>query len=388
MAALAAELEKQYVIGPRTAADIGYRILWQARVPQMGGAELRHTHLAGDAIFAVDAQNSVVRLRASDGEQMWRTSVGSPVDIFRGVDWIETPVSEGTGPRRRTVLEDRVYISTDTECFVLDGAAGAITSRQSFNKLPTTTPLNRGRFLIYGTLGGQIVWHHAIVGHEWRANSLDSTIRGSLASARGLVIAASDRGGILALDEATAGRRWANRTFGGIVASPSVSDDTVYVPCLDQYLWAFDLASGAVRWKYFTQSPLTTPAFPMGDVVLQFIPGEGLVCFNTITERIDGDVRWRNADVVGVPIGIVQTSGGPRISLWDQSSRTLTLVDPAAGSVVAKLDLPAVAELQHIAQGPFAGELFATATDGRVSRLVPKFRPSEAETADAAPSKP
>ncbi|MBL9121602.1 MAG: PQQ-binding-like beta-propeller repeat protein [Phycisphaerae bacterium] len=385
---MAAKVEAQYVIGPAAANDLGYRIIWQSRLPLIKNAPFRHTHLSGDAIFAVDELNSIARLRPSDGEQIWRVSVASPVDIFRGIDWILTPTTTGVGRHSHTDIDARVYISTDTECFVLDGASGSITARQGFSKLPTTTPINSGKFLIYGTLGGQIVWHHAIVGSEWRANSLDSTVRGSLARSSGYIVAASDHGLVMALDEGDASRRWSKRTFGSVIASPTIGNGRVFVASLDQYLWCFNLGNGQVEWKYFTQSALKTSPFPVADMVLQFVPGEGLVCFNAQTTRIDGDVRWRNADVVGVPIGMVTTGGGDRIVLWDQASHTLTLVDPAHGSVSSKRSLPAAAELQLLREGEFAGDIFATAEDGRILRLSPKFRksvePSEAEKAAPA----
>lgn len=390
MSDLAAQVEQQYVIGPSAAADLGYRILWQARLPLIKNAPFRHTHLSGEAIFALDAQNSIARLRPTDGEQIWRVAVASPVDIFRGIDWILTPTTTGVGRHSRVEFDARVYISTDTECFVLDGASGSIAARQAFAKLPTTTPLNIGKFLVYGTLGGQVVWHHAIVGSEWRANSLDSTIRGSLVHADGLLVAASDHGMVMALDEDHATRRWSHRTFGGIATPPTIGSGRVYVASLDQYLWCFDLASGDLLWKYFTQSALTTSPFAVSDAVLQFIPGEGLVCFNVATKRIDGDVRWRNADVVGTPVGQVTTGGGDRIVLWDQASHTLTLVDPTNGSVSSKRILPAVAELQLVREGEFAGDIFATAEDGRILRLSPKYRKSTdpAEAAKVAPGAP
>jgi hypothetical protein len=382
--AVAARVEADFIIGPAAAGDLGYRIVWQASLPLIRGAAFKHTHLAGDAIFAVDAANNVARLRPSDGQQIWRVGVGSPVDIFRGIDWIETPIVTGSGPTRQASVEPRVYISTDTECFVLDGATGSIAKRQDFNKLPTTKPLNIGKFLIYGTLGGQIVWHHAIVGQEWRANSLDSTVRGSLAHARGMVIAASDRGMVLALDQDNASRRWARQTFGGVLAAPAVSDTTVFIASLDQYLWAFDLQTGETRWKYFTQSALKTPPFAIADVVLQFVPGEGLVCFNADSNKLDGEVRWRNASAAGVPIGMITTGGGDRIVLWEQSSRTMTLVDPNLGSSDRTFSFPKAAELELVRSGPFAGDFFATSEDGHILRLSPRF----ARTAEMIDEKP
>jgi outer membrane protein assembly factor BamB len=385
--AVAAKVEGEFIIGPAAAGDLGYRIVWQASLPLIRGAAFKHTHLAGEAIFAIDAANNVARLRPSDGQQIWRVGVGSPVDIFRGIDWIETPIVTGSGPTRMSSVEPRVYISTDTECFVLDGATGSIAKRQDFNKLPTTKPLNIGKFLIYGTLGGQIVWHHAIVGQEWRANSLDSTVRGSLAHAKGMVIAASDRGMVLALDQNDASRRWARQTFGGVLAAPAASDTTVFIAALDQYLWAFDLRTGETRWKYFTQSPLKTPPFPVADVVLQFVPGEGLVCFNADSTKIDGEVRWRNASAAGVPIGMITTGSGDRIVLWEQSSRTMTLVDPNLGSSDSTFHFPKAAELELVRSGPFAGDFFATSEDGHILRLTPRFARA-AELIDEKPMTP
>jgi outer membrane protein assembly factor BamB len=388
IAQLAARVEEQYVIGPSAAGDLGYRILWQARLPIIKGAGLRHTHLSDDAIFVVDTNNSIARLRANDGEQIWRVAVANPVDAFRGIDWIMTPTTTGVGRLARVDVDPRVYVSTDTECFVLDGASGSITGRQGFAKLPTTAPLKSGKFLIYGTLGGQVVWHHAIVGSEWRANALDSTVRGSLARARGVIVAASDQGLVMALDESSARQRWSRRTFDSVLASPAIHAGRVFVASLDQYLWCLNLSDGSVAWKHFTQTPLKTSPFPVGDVVLQYVPGEGLVCFNIESDNVDGTVRWRNADAVGAPMGQVTTGGGDRIVLWDQPSHTLTLIDPAYGSASGKHILPAVVELEIVSEGPFAGEIFATAEDGRVLRLTPKFRketdPTEAERAPAA----
>lgn len=394
---LATKVEAQYLVGPVAAGELGFRIAWQARLQLARGAQLRQTRFSDEAIFVVDSVNSITRLRPSDGEQIWRVAVGSPVDIFRGIDWIMAPVrvpgrgtaSAGMGRGTAMPREPRVYVTTDTECYVLDGSSGSIAGRQRFSKLPATKPVlsDSGKFLIYGTLGGQVVWYHALIGSEWRANSLDSTIRGQLLNGPGYIVAASDRGLVMAMDEVDARQLWSRRLYAGVSATPAVSDNKVFVAGLDQYLWCLNLRDGSVAWKHFTQTPLLSSPFPIADVVLQAIPGEGLVCFNVETTELDGDLRWKNVDVVGAPIGMITTGGGDRIVLWDQPSRTLSLVDPAYGTVSSKRVLPGVAELSLVNDGPYAGDIFATGDDGRVLRLIPKYRkvtdPSEAERADS-----
>ncbi|MDZ4755905.1 MAG: PQQ-binding-like beta-propeller repeat protein [Phycisphaerae bacterium] len=368
LAALATEVEQQYVIGPKAAGELGFRIMWQARIPAGEGAQLEHLAISDDAMFAIDSTNSIARLRPSDGQQIWRVAVANPVDIFRGVHWIELPVTTGVGRSMTTAMEARVFISTDTECFVLSGDAGALLGRQIFRKLPTTPPLVAGRFLVYGTLGGQVVWHHYGIGEEWRANSLSGTIRGNLTQSAGAIVATSVRGDVMSLDAGTAGRRWARTTFGGIVASPAIGPNEVFVASTDQYLWAFDLRNGAMLWKYFTESPLTTPPFAFGDGVLQYVPTEGLVCLNARTDKIDGDVRWSSKDAVGIPIGVI----GEQIAMWDAQRHVLTLIDKNHGSIVSATILTKVDELQLVSEGPFAGDIVALSNDGRIVRLTPK----------------
>lgn len=385
--AMRAEVESSYLIGPATAGELGYRVAWQARIAPDAGTTLKLARAIGEGIFGLDSRNGLIRLRPSDGEQLWRVSIANPVDIFRGAHWVDVPVVTRSRAGTKTEVEPRFFLSTDTECFVLDANSGSLITRQRFAKLPSTPPVQAGRFLIYGTLGGQVVWHQFLVGHEWRANSLDSPIRVNLAQieANGSIVAASERGMILCLDDDSAQRRWSNRCFGGVAAAPAATADSVFVASLDQYLWCFDANTGRTRWKYFTQSPLRTPPFATSDAVVQFVPGEGLVCLAADSEgNIGGLVRWTIADALGTPIGLV----GDALALWHAESKTLTRVDLARGNILGRYALPQVDDLQIVRSGAFEGEILATNTDGRIVRLSPKVpvtRP-EPPTQDPRPS--
>ena len=116
---LAQRVEQAYVIGPKAAGELGFRVGWQATMTLPPNGYLKQIEVSDEVLFAVDNTNSVSRLRASDGEQVWRVAVANPVDIFRGIHWLDVPVTTGVGRNARTSLEKQVYISTDTECFVL-----------------------------------------------------------------------------------------------------------------------------------------------------------------------------------------------------------------------------------------------------------------------------
>lgn len=362
------EVEQGFVIGPGAAGELGYRVAWQTRIPPQGIATLRLARAIGEGIFALDTRNGVIRLRPTDGEQLWRVSIANPLDIFRSAQWVETPVASGRGDGRLT-LEPRFALSTDLDCWLLDAGSGSLVSRQRFAKLPSTPPMPVGKFFVYGTLGGHIVWHQFLVGQEWRANSVDSPIRAPLAHGLNRIVAASDRGMVICLEEETARRRWVQRCFGGVSAAPAIADNRVYVASHDQYLWCFDIGNGDVVWKYFTESPLRTPPFPIPDAVLQSVPTEGLVCLAADAGgRPGGEVRWTNRDATGTPKGML----GDSVALWDDEKRILTRIDANRGSTLAKLHLPQVADIQFVRAGSFDGDILATSGDGRIVRLVPQ----------------
>ena len=368
--ALRAVVEKDYVIGPAVANDLGFRVAWQARIPSQGGATLSKARAIGEGIFALDSRNGLIRLRPTDGEQLWRVSVAGPVDIFRGAHWIDVPANVVLVSGRVTKgTETCVYLSTDTDCFVLDAASGSLLKKHHFEKLPSTPPVKAGRCLVYGTLGGQVVWVNYLVGYEWRANSTNSPIRSALAQDNGSIVAVSDKGMVLCLDEDTAKRRWARECYGAVTTAPAMGANRVYVSSMDQYLWAFNAQTGKVEWKYFTQSPLTTSPFAFGDAVLQYVPGEGLVCLAADSGgKVEGNVRWKTAAAVGYPVGVI----GDRIALWNTDNRMLTLVDSSNGSLVSTHDLRQVDDMQFVTAGAFAGDIMALNSDGRVVRLTPQ----------------
>jgi len=379
--AVTADVDREYLIGPGVAADLGYRVVWQAHLP--AATPITRVGVGLHGIYVLDATNTIARLRPSDGELLWRVAVANPIDIFRGVTWADVAVTTPSPKGPIVTREPRAYLSTDTECFVIDPNSGSMIDRQRFVKLPATDPLSVGPYLVYGTIGGQVVWHQCVVGHELHANSLDSNMRGKPVRLGDSVIAASERGLIMAMDASTGRTRWTARTLGGVLSTPAVGDGMVYVPSEDQYLWAFDGKTGAANWRYFTQSSLTTPPYAVGDSVLQYVPDEGLVCLaSRANGKLDGVVRWKNPDVSGVPYGMV----GNNVLLWDETKRVLTLLDPVSGSVLSRHSLPQVDQLLLTATGPLADDIFGLSKDGRVVRLTPKQARSTAATPDAAPA--
>ena len=82
---------------------------------------------------------------------------------------------------------------------------------------------------------------------------------------------------------------WKYRAPGGIVATPVVDQNTVYIGSLDQNLYAFNKTSGQIRWKFPTYGPIRSTVCVDGNN-LYLLSGDGnLYCL----DKNSGKQTWR-----------------------------------------------------------------------------------------------
>jgi outer membrane protein assembly factor BamB len=365
LAARRAELDARYAFGPTAARSLGYRIAWQTTI---GGPVTRFDVFAGD-VYALEAGNRLTRVDRATGSQIWTITACDPNDKVWGVTpglppFNALPWGENDG--------DRLYVTTDPVVFEIDHATGAVVGRQDLEKIPSTDVTRFGSYLIFGTRGGQIVWHQYLVGQEWRANQLLGPIVATPTMVGTDSIAAASQGGnVFLLDAKSAGRQWGDKVFDGVTAPLAAGGGQVFVAGRDQYLWAFNARNGRVAWKYFTESPLDTQpihAVVTADgtsrgVVMQWVETEGLVGLEADPgDTIEGKMLWRIPDARGEGLGRI----GENVVLWDADARILREIDPAAGTLVRSIDLPQVKTLRMVGD-----TIYACGDDGRLMRLDP-----------------
>ena len=361
----AAEVERVYLVGPKVAADLGCSIAWQNFVPLPAGQSIARLSAGPHGILALNNRNEVTLLRPANGDRAWTASAAQLVDKVLALDIVE--VDTGAG------LESRVMITTDSGVFGLDAKDGASNLRKRFRAVPSTAPIVSGDQLVFGTRTGQLSWFNCATGFERRAYTIDGPIGQSPLVAApvvgsGRIVAASSEGTVVVLDESSGNSYWRKKLLAGVRATPAIGDGVVFIASEDQYLYAFDLSNGATLWKYFTQSPLTTPPFVAGDLVVQSIPGEGLVAFTQKSEgNLAGDVRWKRTGLMGAPVTTTAARGGDALVLWCADSRTVTMVSMANGDIVGMVELPKVDQLVADALEP--GGFVLWSRDGRIQRL-------------------
>ena len=356
----AAELERVYVVGPKAARQLQCRINWQTTVDPRGGQSLG-IEIDDQNVYAVAMGNRLTRLDRGDGKSIWTNTVADAFDKIWGITASRVTTDNGSG---FTPDPEKLYITTDPVVMEIDYATGGVVGRQELERVPSTRVLRFNQYLVFGTYSGQIVWHQYEVGQAWRANQLKGPIKGAPILVDGENVSAASLGGtIVTLGGKTARRIWADKFFDGTSTPLSYGNGVVVAASHDQYLWAFDSGNGDVLWRYFTESPLRTPPTVIDDMVMQWVPTEGMVCLDLKpTDEVEARVRWTIKGLEGECLG----KFGENIAFFDHQTRTLHLVNASQGAVAKSVALPQVQSIQVV-----DGQMYVVGSGGRVERLDP-----------------
>ena len=371
VAADVAKVLESYLVGPQASSELGCRVKWQtyALVPE--GGSLKLVNSSPDAVLALNSRNELNLVRPETGDRAWLASAADPVDKVLGMG-----VFPFVGRSDDTI---RIGVMTDAVFYTLGADSGATIGRARYHHVPSTVPAHVGKWFIYGTTSGRVAWLNAATGGDARSHLIDAIRGGSPVVAKpavhdGVVVAADRSGGVVALGAAAGDFRWKKSLLAGVSASPAIGSGVAFVASDDQYLYAFDLSSGATLWKYFTETPLTSSPFPAGELVLQDVPGEGLVALTQNPEsQPGGEVRWKRERVPGHAITVVDGCA----AFWCAKCRKVTLVSLKDGATVRVVNLPTVEHLD--ADTIEAGGFVAWNSDGRIERLSPIAAPTAAE---------
>jgi len=346
-------LDRRYVVGPTAADQIGYRVMWNVTTPSAG--TITNARIAGDSLFTVNEDNSLTRVIRETGATPWSWPVAGRTDDVLGV--------------RRAMMngQDLILVITEGDLHVFNTGNGVQVDRQKLSRVAATAPTLYGDLVIYGSLNGEIVWHHFGLGTYVRGYALRGAVTVAPKLFGGAVFAVTDRGHVMAIDAGSASQYWSRYAREGIVAEPAVTRDAVYVASLDQYIRCYRYQTGEVLWSRLHAGPLREPPVIIGDQLYLQTPDQGLVCYEALPfNDLDGNVLWTSQEVSGTIIGRHQGN----LLAWDAEARVLTLVDEKGGFVVRSIPMPKVQKL--VISAFDSGELFAIGDGGEITRLVPR----------------
>ena len=163
---------------------------------------------------------------------------------------------------------------------------------------------------------------------------MGAAILSSPAVSAGVVYVASTNGILAALDARSGHVFWQFRAGGALYSSPSVQNGVVYIGALDGFVYAVDAASGRLHWRSQVDSVgakiWSSPAVSNGLVIIGVastlsekpkLPGE-VLAFDAAT----GAVRWRTWSEPG---------GAPGGGIWSSPA-----IDVARGMVYVGIGDP------------------------------------------------
>ncbi|MBS0354118.1 MAG: outer membrane protein assembly factor BamB [Proteobacteria bacterium] len=143
--------------------------------------------------------------------------------------------------------------------------------------------------------GGKTVWK----------TDVGVTVSGGVGSDGQLVLVASPKGDVIALDGATGQVRWKAKVNAEVLAAPAVSDSIVVVRSADSRLFGLEPSTGKQRWVYQRATPALALRSSAGVVlddklILAGFPGGKLAAVNVA----NGSLMWEGT--VAIPRGATE----------------------------------------------------------------------------------
>jgi outer membrane protein assembly factor BamB len=230
------------VLSPKNVA--GLTVRWSKY--GFGGRDSSPAVVGG--VVYINAGEYVDALKASTGEQLWRS----------------TPLGWGT-TGTPAVADGTVFASTGIGVDGIDAATGKrIWHFQALGPEPATVS---GGLVYFGSYQGGVYAVVAKTGEKrWFAST--GPVASSPAVVDGLLYIGSQDHNLYALDASTGARRWTFATGDRVDSSPSVSDGAVYAGSEDGNVYSLDSSTGEKLWSFATKDGLvdSSPAVSGGVV--------------------------------------------------------------------------------------------------------------------------
>jgi outer membrane protein assembly factor BamB len=334
------------LVTARTARELGnYVVSWQAPLALKEKNKPMHFEVLGSRIVSIETGNYVSVIDSSDGQVIWRNTVGHPQEHL-------------TAPRR---VGRALVVCSNTRSYVYDIEQGRLATSYPLQlKVAGTTPVLHNKLMIHGSATGTIFAQDMDHGRVHWKYDLRAPTATSLFLSGGALIATNEVGEMAAFSPSTGILQWRVRAFKRInAATPSPTSPLIYAASEDMSLYAWDRNNGALRWRNFYDKPLRRAPSVLGEVVLLYVKSRGLIALNAFT----GKELWVRPDLHdSQPL---MTRKG---SLYLHRPGSMLLINPKDGMTVRKVPLPKVHRVR--VDKVMDGNIYLQNNDGRITKLT------------------
>jgi outer membrane protein assembly factor BamB len=293
---------------------------WETQIGLTAGERVSKAWRVGDSVYVTTTRKRLVRIVAASGVKAWDTEVGVQTqDIFRPAD-----ISQG-----------QILVLSQGTAFVLDKAAGVEVRARPLNMIVTTDPLVDVKSNTMG-VGAMDYFYGMFLdqlgGHKWVAAAPHDMFTATPAIVGDSVLLATREGRLSRVGLADGQWDWKDRKTNGPVVAPLSTDGGIlYVPALDQRVYAFNAQTGGELWQVRLEGTLNKMAVPVRTQLLVPATGKGLYSLSTET----GDTQW-------VTPGVTQIATVSGNHVWaEDEAGNLKSVSLENGEVLSSTPIPA-----------------------------------------------
>jgi outer membrane protein assembly factor BamB len=329
---------------PETVAELGYNTVWQTNLGLKPGDRVLYAQLLGDRLVTLESGNILSSIDVHNGKILWRTKVSRETERF------SKPVRDG----------NNLVFASETRAFVFDINDGNRLRVIPLKFVSTTTPVVFGGLMILGSPTGIVFAQDLDQGLlRWHIQTGGAvTVNPQMVGATLLV--ANRAGVVTAFNPRTGAILWTKRTFAAISAVPQSTENFVYIASQDQSIYALQRTTGKQRWRYFAQEPLIASPMVAGDLLLQQVPGTGLVALNAFSGQVAWTRQWPNA--------VALFAKDATIYFWDRNR--FVEVDSKTGKDLKIVDFPAVHYVVVDDANP--RNIYLLRVDGPIMKITPR----------------
>ena len=294
--------------------DAGLHQVWQRGIRMEAGEQVKKAWYVGRSIYVATTESRLLRIDPKNGVITWAAGLGREnFDIYKPIELM--------GADSRPTKE--VLVVTRGEAFVFDIETGDETRIPARLGISVSAdPVVIGNTLCVGgadTFYG--LYLDRLGAKHWRLPVPGDLFLSAPVALDSNVLVASKSGHIWRIDGNDGNWDWKDRkTNGDVMAGIAADVNAVYVPSLDQRVYAFRTDTGGELWEQYLEGRLEdTPALA-GPVVLQRTLEGTLYALL----RTTGVVQWKLPDIAHIAtvgqksVWVVDTAGNLKsISLED-----------------------------------------------------------------------
>ncbi|HVT83314.1 MAG TPA: PQQ-binding-like beta-propeller repeat protein [Phycisphaerae bacterium] len=263
---------------------------WTRSVHLEPGERIKKAWHVGGSIYVATTSSRIIRIDAKTGLLVWSNGLGPEnFDIFKPIE-----LKDAAGGPVRNVL-----VVTRGEAFVFDMETGDESQPPAQMGMSVSTdPILIGNTLGVGAADGFYgLYFDQLKLKHWRLPAVGDLFDSAPVAVDSNILLASRSGKLWRINADNGDWDWKDRkTNGEVVAGLAADFGALYVPSLDQRVYAFDAATGGELWEQQLAGRLETTPVIAGSNLLVISSEQGMYALAKDT----GEVKWHVPEISSV----------------------------------------------------------------------------------------